>query len=83
MSEPLPHGAPGWREDWKRRLDRDLAGYGSTRTVWDDDRPAPDLELARRRLAQIEQRIVARHPKTARDGELASLLSSLRDALGS
>lgn len=41
-----------------------------------------DLDTARLRVGQIEQRILAKHPKAARDGELASLLRSLRDALG-
>lgn len=41
-----------------------------------------DLDLARLRLRQAEQRIVSRFPRAASDPQLASILSGLRDALG-
>lgn len=41
------------------------------------------FELARLRLRQAEERITSRFPTAARDGKLASILSSLGDALGS
>lgn len=37
------------------------------------------MRVAIHRLDQIEARILAKHPRAARDGELASLLSVLRD----
>jgi hypothetical protein len=42
----------------------------------------PDIELARLRLRQATERIVGRFPATARDGQLASILEGLGDALG-
>lgn len=43
---------------------------------------AEAFELARLRLRQAEERITSRFPSAARDGQLASILSSLGDALG-
>lgn len=42
----------------------------------------PDIDLARLRLRQAEERIVSRFPRTAQDGQLASILEGLGDALG-
>jgi hypothetical protein len=46
------------------------------------DESGPDLELARLRLRQAEERIRGRFPTAARDGQLASILEGLGDALG-
>lgn len=47
-----------------------------------EETAGPDIELARLRLRQAEQRIVTRFPTAARDGQLASILEGLGDALG-
>lgn len=47
-----------------------------------EETAGPDIELARLRLRQAEQRIVTRFPTAARDGQLASILEGLADALG-
>lgn len=47
-----------------------------------DEQPQPDLELARLRLSQAEQRLIERYPRAASDPQLASILGGLRDALG-
>ena len=39
------------------------------------------MSMALHRLNQIEARILANHPRAVKDGELASLLSSLRDEM--
>lgn len=44
---------------------------------------AEAFELARLRLRQAQERIASRFPAARRDGQLASILSSLGDALGS
>ncbi len=41
-----------------------------------------ELELARLRLRQARERLEARYPRAARDGQLASVLEGLGDALG-
>lgn len=43
---------------------------------------ATDLDLARLRLRQAEERLVNRYPRVARDAQLASILTGLGDALG-
>jgi hypothetical protein len=44
---------------------------------------ASDLEEARRRLRQVQERLEARYPRAAQDNQLLTLFTCLGDALGS
>lgn len=58
-----------------------VAGHAADCQCFTSEPFGTGADLARRRVEQIEDRIRARFPNAAKDGQLASLFASLNDEL--
>ena len=79
-----------WYEDGKlqrTRLTFHCFDCGGVCTAEEDELNAADEKIAdiaahmARRLEQIEDRLLAKYPKAAKDGELAAMLNDLGDSI--
>jgi hypothetical protein len=70
----MHRGDPGKRQSCE-------GSSGISEQAFQEVPAAPDWKQIRNRIRQLEQRIQFAHPRAARDPQLASIISALRDEI--